>query len=879
MSISEFDAQVCKALVDCVQDIPDATVGATATVGGAIDGLSTYGEELYLAFRKNLDITAGDPSLRETLREINLVEAISKKPNTKSTEKVSAKDQIIIRNIASKITEKAKTITTVIIHNYSKGVGDVGEFVFNNKIVDIRAVGFLYLCWFNASRRSNSAFGVIVSTQRFLKAIQARKFISVVNSSNMVKISAQLVVDLQLALDKLMKAVNFRGDVLYKVEPALILEAPWDKYAPRQQVQAFPHQKFLSDLILNIGKLPMPELVKTAKEIGLQMDETRIIDAFFVPVCVLTNSGKTTAIVNVVTAMRRILPQFPSLRVIAVCAIENIRRRWANLLAHCDIPYFSYDEYIDTCYNQRRNPVKSEITTLIKKNVVSIFPPEFALEWLHQYKNVILFYDEPTMYADTRVSGPDPTRVSEVGGNYAKLMNGVAVLKCMPRFTFLCSATLDSTRDEIYEAHKLAFPSSQCFKVYSKRIYGYTNVMTNEGVVVAPHMNCKTRAELKRVLACIDKTPLLGKFYNPTVVMDLYESAMDAKVRGVEFPNVMQIFGDIDRLSPDDVKETALQLLEKIATLTDDVISEICSETEYEGAVDYKLIGTKHANRYQHMNLVATADPSKFLNDNFESIYTEIKTAITSYKKLLGPYETWLLNRGKIANSDMEDRKRAEALDAYDSETTKPPNYIPSRFQINTMEHYQRFTKGATSKRGRIPITTIYDLDVCEKLDFITHAGAGLFGSGTKQYDDVLMGSKTNKEGLVTSGRLEFLVANNEIAYGTDVGFGGLFVDETLLEEGMSINSIFQLISRIGRGRKSAHANVYLHSRVADVITKFIKGEIQDEEQNTIIELLGTIPPVEEFILKNKLKDIVSNGPREKKLDVGSDPLQKYGRK
>ena len=135
----------------------------------------------------------------------------------------------------------------------------------------------------------------------------------------------------------------------------------------------------------------------------------------------------------------------------------------------------------------------------------------------------------------------------------------------------------------------------------------------------------------------------------------------------------------------------------------------------------------------------------------------------------------------------------------------------------------------------------------------------GVFNPDTlpKRYTNVLMGTKESGSGLVTEGRLEFLVSNNEIAYGTDCPFGGLFVDATLLENGMSINTLFQLISRIGRGRKSPYANVYLHPAVSTFLSEFIKGEVKDTEYETILEIMSSLRPIEEIINDLSLSKLV----------------------
>lgn len=824
MAISEFDAKVCKVLVNCVDNIQESDDDTC---------FKTYGDELYIEFRKFL-----------VFDDISLVSPAN--PASASKKPLSAKEKIIYQQIAKKMGEKTGQIITNIKNSISKSI-NIGEFIFNDTILDIRAVGFLAICWIhtNCQKSKKAQYGVVVATQRFIKAIRTKDVQSVINSSKKQKVSQTLISDLEFALDKLMVHCSFSGDKLYYVDPNLIIDSPWDKYIPLRKINVFPYQKFLSDLILHINKPPSSELVKDANLLNANVgDCDSPLNAFFVPVCVLTNSGKTTTIVNIASALRKILPDFPPLRIIAVCTIENIRRRWANLLAHCDIPYFCYDEYIDTCFYSQSNPSKEQVFELMRTSIVNIFPPEFALEHLTKLKSAILVYDEPTMYADCKKDNIVA---------FEKFKCGMAVLKCMPRFTFLFSATLDKTTDDLAKLHKEQFPTSRYIKIYSKDIYGYTNVLGNDGTIVVPHMGCKNKKDVETVVSCIDENPLLGKFYNPGVVMSLYESI---KEYSDDIPNVVKIFGDVDNLKPNDVKTLAIKLLKSLCSLKDSIICEICQEEELENStVDYSLLGTEHAHRHQYMNLIATINPSEFLCGNFRQTYTEIKEHIVSYDKFLEPYDTWLEKRKRLEESFPDkshvQEAKAKALENYDS-YSKPLNFIPPKFQINTADHSTRFTK---NQAKRLPITTIYEFGpIPENIDFITHAGAGVFGIKGKQYNDVLMGSKRIKEGLVTSGRLEFLVADTEIAYGTDCPFGGLFIDGTL---DMSINTIFQLISRIGRGRKSPYANVYLHQKIVDNIIKFIHGNVKDTEHLLILETLQSLQPIEKFIANAIYKPIV----------------------
>ena len=102
------------------------------------------------------------------------------------------------------------------------------------------------------------------------------------------------------------------------------------------------------------------------------------------------------------------------------------------------------------------------------------------------------------------------------------------------------------------------------------------------------------------------------------------------------------------------------------------------------------------------------------------------------------------------------------------------------------------------------------------------------------------MGDK-KQQGLVTEGRFEFVVADTDIAYGIDCPFGGLFVDKSLCEI-ISLNTLFQLISRVGRGRKSPYANIFIDRLALENIMEMIRDdEYENEETGILLTAYGKV--------------------------------------
>lgn len=823
MSLTSFDCNVCNALMNLV----DGTTTSSEKT------LTTYGNGLYGTLAEFLNGTL----------KFQLLPHTTSGKVEEGKKKLSTKEQIVLKNSVGKMEEKIKNVAGSIL--MSQNSLDIGTFIFTNDNVDIRTIGFTYLLWIISEKdvEQLDAFRVIVSSQRYLKTLSSSQFQDM-TSGKLVSVPTQFVTTMKTLIEKSTRKYDFRGDLLYELDPSLIVESKWDMYVPRSEITAFEHQKKMSDLILNIGR---------------RYDEKPLM-SFYVEVRVLTSAGKTTSIVNVAAALRKRLVDFPSLKLYAVCAIEPIRRRWANLLSYCEIPYFSYDEFVDF------NPDEKDVETASKKHIsgslVVICSPEQSIKHLKANPNCVLFYDEPTMYAD--------------GTNVQKLLAGVSVLKCMPRFTFLCSATLDIPNHELYEYHKKSFPESVFIDIFSPKIYGYTNIKTNDGIVVSPHMCCKTKEDLLATISSLEKSPLLGKFYNPFVVRQLYTSAK----KYTTVINVDEIFGNVENLTPDVVRKTAYQILTTMASsLTDSQIEDVCHPVKTGEKITYSTLGTTDAHKYQHPNLVATSDPLTFTTSNFGELANDVKKDIVSYKSLLTPYNKWkdqreeIIKRNPVLGEESE-RTLQQLLEKHDAD--KPQSCIPEKFQINTVAHTKKYHGSYNNQRSRKPMLNFYDCgSVTETVDTLFHCGVGIYapapegapkkpGDMPKKYTNLLIGKAKEKrvcycpgvdtkdkkvmqktesaiDGFVTNGDLEFVVSNEEIAYGIDCPFGGLFVDKNLSEK-ISLNTLFQLISRIGRGRKSPYANVFVDKSVVSDILEMIRDEeYENEETSTILEVFDAL--------------------------------------
>ena len=72
---------------------------------------------------------------------------------------------------------------------------------------------------------------------------------------------------------------------------------------------------------------------------------------------------------------------------------------------------------------------------------------------------------------------------------------------------------------------------------------------------------------------------------------------------------------------------------------------------------------------------------------------------------------------------------------------------------------------------------------------------------------------------------METLVSDSSICYGTDYPIGGVIVTREF-SDNHSLNTVYQLMARAGRGRKSTNAEIYMDDSCARKILETVKQGI-----------------------------------------------------
>ncbi len=924
---SEFDMEIISALKATVQSNEKSSLGYNAesyVATGGDDKYGCYGDKFYLVIREKLikwktadgkkinllhgcslpaDIDA-PPHIPDSVHEQDTATATATfttkgkhhTPKKKETPPPppSKADLILQRATMDKLTERISKILGAF--NYDTYV-QPGEPVLKADIIEIRTLGFIYMAWHLLTKPDTYIgagslafpYSVIVSLQRLIKLCGGYVGYNVANPRSTMTFSGIMANDLQSLLNQLIKAYDYNGVALYTNASDLILGCPLDIYLPKKSRMGFPHQIRVSETLLNIDTLKR---------------------GFMMFYRTMTNSGKTSSIINMAAAVELLRKKFPTvfgdLQVIATCDVVPVITRWGQLLYHAGFPFgIGAKRYMSSnpdqakwilqkarkeiaedrdCVDIEMRFSNSDTCKSIRDRLVIICPPEIALKILrgapNASKRFILLHDEPTMYAEN--------------ANSPQLCTNMAIMKSAPKWAIFSSATLPYEPEKVQvfiDHHRSRFPDAEFIDNTSNEIYSCCNLRQFDGSIITPHHGIRTRVELANAIAHIGNNPFLGKLYTPVSTKELYERAVavgyENKAFTAKVPRIMRIFNDVDNLFPDKIRMVSLDILRSMLELDDDEIEEICSgkpieyessdeeasdeespnrdeESSKEGSpskaeniafktadttkqpaptdIDFSMLGTKEAHRFPYLNLIASDSPGAFMRENYAGLLDDVKKKIISLARLQGDYEqcldAWQAGRDalekKIKNADQLSKKLSEHAD------TRPSMTFPDECQINTRSHISKYAKHALSKvRPRAPSTLepsmLDEFHITEYVKLALLSGLCFYAAPESAPEEDEEYFDTALE-LTSTRKVESIVADASICYGTDYPIGGVIITPEFSNT-HSLNTLYQLMSRAGRGRKSSNAEIYVSRECMEKILATVHsgtGYVNTETENMI---------------------------------------------
>ena len=831
--ITDFEKQVCQAQINFVLGIePTEQV------------YNYYGDEFY-------------PFAQELVnKQVKMFPKPAEKPKIG---KMIPKEKIIYDNKIRLIGEELSTRRNLFSNI-------IPTTLLKSDILELRAIGFCFMSFSVIEKEDDKlAYGLIVSLQRFIQAVEKMEQFSKIALDDTIKYCKIL-----------MRKWKFSGST---IPPELITSAPFDEYVPKKPIRPYDHQIEANKLLC---------------------DPIKTKSGFIAVYSTATNSGKTFTAVGLAKRVERLKKVIPKMKFLFSCVVDSVRKKVEDLFQSCDISYCvallkkcgtKGCHNFGKCDKHKRedgvdfyfqNPNAKEILKnteenrsmllnegytirnsedkkksgkiaiidgdIIIRNPGSQFnsdtdftsivcKPEVAYYILQSEdlgNSTVLFLDEFTLNATKMCS--------------KELRDHMNVISHAPKWTYLSNANFvgDTRIGKFLDIHNIRFPSSSIVHISSNVVFSCSNLWTFSGKSFLPHMDCKDTQDLDTKTRLVVENQFKGRMYNPQAINEMYSLAsrlikwnFDDEDDGLDekgmnemmgkLPNIDEIFSDVSQLYPDNIRKIAMRILDVISKLDDDEVSRVFSKIQKTRTCNIDVLNLDYYS-FPGMNLVGHTNPEEFVLEMFSKHLETIKSKIGSLSRMISSYENaiekWKSEYEKLESKYKKERDLIDARDAM--KDSIPKINFPDELQIGTSS----FLKDRKREKARIPLQ-IQNIDISnmknEDKILLLYAGIGIYSSVEK--DKVYLAEVLQ---LASAGKLEFLIT--DVSYGMDYPFSCVFITKDFSDTS-SMNDIYQFICRGGRGRLSNSAQIYMDDTCMERIIS-LKDETSEIELKNMISLL-----------------------------------------
>lgn len=635
-------------------------------------------------------------------------------------------------------------------------------------------------------------------------------------------VSKTCMDDLKKLYGRLKTKCNFKFDTLAKKYPKFLLHTQFDNIFGTTAIDLYPSQKEFAEFLRNNDEY----LLSLMASIGA--GKTTNIVALSAYVSFLRNNQKTES--------------NKDLQVLAVCSISQVREHFGKLLYNSVIPF-------GIAITDETNTVRiidNYICKSPKDRITIISDISTAISLLKEDSNYILFVDEPTVGADI----PDHPITLAI----------MRLMTLAPKRTILCSATMPEF-DEIPQVvtdFKTKHKNAVVKTIYSNHTMIGCELVKEDNTIFLPHNNCKSVAELNRIINSIEKNAFMHRMYTVKILYLLNDLMIENGVN----PNVdlEKIFENMPKVTQTDVQQIAIDFLKLLAKTDDSIVQKVCKPIQRETqskavkASDsdegFAWDSSSDSNEVEQSdvsyteNKLFTTDAYKFLGhclavyknpvNKAKDISTELlknntddaSKIIHKFKAETQKYNNSLTMIDKEIKNEEEKTKKLQ-----DFEKNKPQLIFPKEFQVNSYDHLNLFSKDKLATIDKKMIQFENDLTILPLETNVPDWVMKLMFCNVGIFDptNLLLCPTYNEtvSNMASLGQLAFMFSNDSICYGINYPFSSVIVDDEIAKE-RSIGTIIQLLGRTGRVGVSWKGEGYIGQETEKKIMKFIHGDTTD---------------------------------------------------
>lgn len=886
--------------------------------------MKTYGELLYTTVVRDILCKQGYVSIQNKIDD-------QPKQTSKSKSKiqVSKLDQMRMDNSKKTIITQIKNLQTNFDeiekqdkHGKTQYHLLQYEYGLSSDIIDLRIITMLHICTkaieqqtkCNAESKSTiqhtkleeMCYKISLSIMKLCELLEDTsssniEFKSFINSTQKCKVSLSLMQDLTAKFQELKHACDFNATVVFNKFPWLIDANNLYKITSEYDVKLHKCQEDLMMLVKN-------------KQDYLCMYKSNF------------GSGKTTATIGVVTQASQLSQ--PAL-VIYCCNSKAVRHSVCQMAYNASIKFAIATMTSNVAFTINPNDSVSLSAIRIINNylcktdadrqlIVADYVTTFNI-LLNSKKilnidlnNIILIIDEPT----------DGTY--DIDNEKTKYV--VSLIFHAPKRLILMSATLPSI-SEIEPCIKYFTSKHHCeiCIISNDSVKIGCELILHDGTTFMPHNECKTKYDLEKVISKLQINKFIGRLYTANIMFKLYEIVIkfnpELKTDIKKRIDLNQIFNKFSSFNHTTIINIIINLFEfVIQSCNDSQIENICKtkitnnrhdvyETSIDRTFDICKIATSDAFKFVGTTLVIHDKPDEIADSMFKEtkFETTAQKLITHYKKTKLDNEKRFEKHQKSLSkmSTAPKQKKTKATDEDDNRRAKSPPKIsgeelklqkereletlmsnnifdvdfPGKLQINTFDHLESHKKLSNIANKKYVRQQCYidtcplDANISDNLMLYRFSGVGIYNPNAK-YTDTLYDDDIVKNTL--NGKLAYVLSDRNITYGVNSPAENIIVCDSILKNDdsqMSINSIFQLLARVGRPNLSWSAQAYIGDDMKQTLINYIYDihSYSPEAENMNRKFIELQHMMERVLNKNAIASFANTQDAERFLIIKNE--------
>ena len=710
---------------------------------------------------------------------------------------INVRDVLVERKVLEKkpkpVLQKKNKIDTMRIAKTYEQIDNALK-TYMNKNTSFFEINFIQLFLvadnFIATKTSvdKDTIGVSVAIQNAINISSNYNGICAINPTLNKTVSITFLEDLKTLYDKFNTQFPFDGLLLLRDAPELLIDpTKYHKITNTIQITPYDHQFKMLEYVQTHIKVHMPFFVFYSAPIG---------------------TGKTTTSVAIANTL------YNSMKMIFVCTNHSVRIDVANQ-AYNTGTYFCVatlkNNSVKMTYQNRGSRPSNKTNTKlyicdpkVARIILENKNDYFSLGYDINIKNVIVFFDEPTIGANTINKD---------------LYDTIFCHSLLPYGIIYSTATPPtiSNMEQILVDRKTILKKHDVHTVSSDLVLIQSNVCIPDETNINPWNKCLTHEDIYNTIQTIKTNPFIARFLTAHGAITLYNMLLSVGI--VNIPDIATFFKQFDNLKPEYIRDIIIQMLEilmnypeHIQTVCDIKISKI-SKINTNDNIDFT-----NFNARMGMTLVGSSNP---LNDAIKYFpdlpVIQCMEEIQRYTLAVDAYN--ILYTKMCKQSERSETKQDIQLIMTKHEY--PKLILPQYKSYNVINNCEMIALLNSNAPDIVITLLLYGIVIHEP----------------SKYDAIYMDTIFK---LIASCAVRY-VFSSTFAYGVNFPFTEIIIMPEYIEH-TTMNTIMQLTGRAGRVNQSTRAKIIIPSDYAIKLLDFIKHpNVYSIEANNIKIAYGTL--------------------------------------